>query len=43
MSLEETQQPEQQEQSTGRFNITLLPVENKEDKFSYITNLSLLS
>ncbi|MDR0860140.1 MAG: hypothetical protein LBO09_04055 [Candidatus Peribacteria bacterium] len=37
------QQAEQKEQSNGKFNISLLRIENKEDKFSYITNLSILS
>jgi hypothetical protein len=35
--------PEQQEQSTQRFSIDLLPIENQEDKFSYISNLSIIS
>lgn len=34
---------EAQEQQKGKFAIDLLPIQNKEDKFSYMTNLSILS
>jgi hypothetical protein len=40
---ETTQIPEQQETPTNKLSITLLPIENKEDKFSYITNKSIFS
>jgi len=29
--------------SQGKFSIDLIPIENKNDKFSYFTNLSILS
>ncbi len=34
--------PEHKEQQSAKFSIDLLPIQNREDKFSYMTNLSLI-
>lgn len=39
----QNQVQEVKEQQNGKFAIDLLPIQNKEDKFSYMTNLSILS
>ena len=38
----QNQVQEVKEQQNGKFAIDLVPIENKEDKFSYMTNLSLV-
>gem|GEM_PF-5958414 len=38
----QNQVQEVKEQQNGKFAIDLLPIENKEDKFSYMTNLSII-
>lgn len=39
----QNQAQEHTEQQNGKFAIDLLPIQNKEDKMSYMTNLSILS
>ena len=34
---------EEQEKQTWKFAIDILPIENREDKLSYITNLSIIT